>query len=270
MKSEWEFYFEARDFRFEREHKFRAELNTTVKLGDRAPELVEPYVRIVPDESEPPPGVEQIGSLYVLLPGSKTDTRDFALLVAKLVADRITFQQGDFRIRHGFFSCKRIPETPEEEAEFGDQLWSVELHLEEVIPVPAFDSTQLAKTPQDQHHVALIAQFNDAKRDERPISQFLGFFKILESAFHGHKKTSLTEALLQDPVFRKIFNHVVSGGIVEEAVSKLVEVRHKCAHLKLSKGFGYAPIDPAVETEVKPLIPLVQALAHFTISGVGD
>lgn len=271
MKSEWEFHFEVRDFRFEREHHFMAVLKAPVKLGDRAPELIEPLVRIVPDDRETPPGVEQVGTLYVLIPGSQADTRDFALRIAQLVADRITFQQGDFRIQYGLLSCKRIAETQEEEAEFGDRLWSVEARFEEVIQAPTFDSKRLTNTPKEPHHAALISQFNDAKRDDRPIPQFLGFFKILESVFHGEKgKASLKDALYHDPKFRRVFERVTKGGNFEETVSKLVEVRHQCAHLKLPKGYGYVPIDPAVETDVKPLIPLVATLAHFTISGIGD
>jgi hypothetical protein len=268
LKSEWEFVFHTRGFRFEREHKFKALPSIPIKLGERDPENIEPFVRIVPGEDDVPPGVEQTGKVYVLLPGSRVDTRDFALHVARLVADRITFDQGDFRIQYGLLSCKRIAETAEEEAEFGDKLWSTEVHLEEVIPASTFDSTTLVKTPQNPRHVALISQFNDATRDERPISQFLGFLKILESVFHAEsKKVSLREALTQDSNFRKLFEHVVKGGNIEEAVSKLVAVRHKCAHLKLQTGFGYVPIDPAVETEVKPLISLVATLAHFAITG---
>ncbi len=268
MRSEWEFQFETRGFKFDREYKYKAAPSSPFKFGDRPPENIEPLIRIVPKEHEPPPYVDQVGSLYILLPYSHTETREVALFLARVVADRITFQQGDFRLLGGLVACKRIAETPEEEIAFGEDLYHVEVSLIEVLPTPEFDSSRLAATPTNPKHLALIAQFNETKRDESPIRQFLGYFKIIESATHADRDAgNMKQVLLANPDLRSAFESEVERMSFPEAISQLVEVRHKCAHLKLDRQFGYTPLAQAVETEVKPLLPMVATLAHSMIMG---
>src|SRR5437868_11654562 len=108
MKSEWEFKFETRDFRFAREHKYIAIANEPVTLGDRSIEKLEFFVRIEPSDEKPKPGVDQIGSLFITLPGSQSETKDLAYQLAANLADRVTFQSGDFRVQYGYVVCKRI------------------------------------------------------------------------------------------------------------------------------------------------------------------
>lgn len=268
MKSEWEFQFETRGFRFEREHKYKAVIDTPIRLGDRPPQVVEPLIRISPKEVEPPPYIDQVGSLYVLLPYSQSETKDFAFFVARTVADRISFQQGDFRIAGGLIICKRIAETSEEEAEFGDEIYFVQLNLVEVLPTPTFDSSALEQTPMTPQHFALIAQFNETKRDKSPIRQFLGYFRIIESISHASgKKGTMRQVLTQSEEFQRIFNTVAVSDTFDDLITKLVDMRHKCAHLKLQKGFGYTPIDPAIESDVKPLVSLMEIFAYESIMG---
>jgi hypothetical protein len=269
VKSEWEFQFETRGFRFDREYKYKALPDVAVRFGGRPPEHVEPLIRIVPKDIEPPPYIDQVGSLHVLLPYSQSETRAFAFLIAKVVADRITFQQGDFRLVSGLIVCKRIAETAEEEAEFGEALYNVELNLIEVLPTPAFESALLAKTPNSPKHVELIAQFNETKRDKSVVRQFLGYFKILESIAHseGTGPGSMKQVLLRNARLRQIYDSGVTGGTFEDLVSKLVDVRHRCAHLKLHSNFGYSPVDQAIGIEVAPLLPVLATLAHYLIMG---
>lgn len=217
---------------------------------------------------KPPPYVEQVGSLFILLPHSYGDTKAFAFHVARMVADRITFQQGDFRILSGLIACKRIAETPEEEAEFGENLYNIEAHLVEVVAAPTFDSSQITKTPSSPQHLALSSQFNETKRDKSSIRQFLGYFRILESVCHtSDDKIPLKQRLLASAALRGIHDRLVNHGDYETLIAEFVEIRHKCAHLRLEKGFGYAPADPAVERNVKPHLPLLEAMAHCSIMG---
>ena len=268
MKSEWEFRFEARDFHFEREHKYKVKSSELIQFGSRSPEEVDCLVRIVPSDKEPPPFVEQVGSLFVELPYSQKETRDFAFHIAARVADRITFQQGDFRIQYGMVLYERIAETPEEKQEFGENVYSVELIFEEVIGAPAFDSKGLTRTPSVPQHVALIAQYNETKRDTSPIRQFLGYFRILESIYCEDKeRTPLKQVLVASNDLRSIHQMFFAAASFESTISELVEVRHRCAHLKLTKGFGYVPVDPAVEHEVKPHISALATFAYYSIMG---
>ncbi len=268
MKSEWQFQFEARGFHFERAHKYSVKPSELIQLGNRLPEEVDCLVRIVSSDDKPPPYVEQVGSLFVTLPHSPKETRDFAFHIAAMVADRITFQQGDFRIGYGMVLCKRIAETPEEEQEFGANPYSAELSIEEIIPLPAFDSKGLTRAPSAPQHEALIAQYTGTKRDTSPIRQFLGYFRILESIYHVDKKrTPLKQVLVASEDLRGIHQLLFADASFESTISELVEVRHKCAHLKLSKGFGYVPVDPAVEHEVKPHISALATFAYYSIMG---
>lgn len=272
VKSEWEFKFETRGFRFEREHKYTANPEAPIRLGDRPPELIECLVRIVPRDIKPPPLVEQVGSLHVLLPHSRDDTRLFAYHVANMIADRITFQQGDFRLLAGLVVCKRIAETAQEEVQFGEELYYVDMRLQEIDETtPTFDSSRITTVPATPQHVALISQFNETKRDKSAIRQFLGYFRIIESIYvTTDSKLTLKQVLLQSPDLQAIYGVLVQGESFESLVRKLVDIRHQCAHLKLSTGFGYVPIDPAVDHEVKPRLPLLAALAYYSIVGTQE
>jgi hypothetical protein len=267
MKSEWQFQFETRGFRFEREYKYQAKLETPIRLGNREPEDIECFVRIEPSEAKPLPDIEQLGSIYITLPYSHDETRDFAHHIATIVADNITFHQGDFRIRYGLVVCKRIAETPEEEVEFGDKLYQVEAQLEEVVAAPNFESEKITHNPISPARQALVSQFIETKRDTSPIRQFLGFFKIIESIYHSTSGSiSLKEALLGNLKLRQIYDSLGTQNSYDTIISELVKARHQCAHLKLGKGFGYAPNNPAVESEIRPLLPLLGTLAHRSIT----
>lgn len=267
MKSEWEFKFEARNFRFEKEHEFKATTNEPVVIGDWSLDQLEFFVQIVPSVAQPPPLVEQVGSLFITLPYPQSETKSFAYYVARIVADQITFLSGDFRINYGLVFCKRIAETPEEKAEFGDKLYSAELRLQEVIPAAIFDSGTFAQMALCRSHPGLISQYNETKRDSSPIRQFLGFFRILESLYHlDDKKRTLKQALYQSSELRGVFASMVDNGDFDTFVKNIVDIRHRCAHLKLGAGFGYVPADPAIENEVRPYLALLAMITRICIT----
>jgi hypothetical protein len=268
MKSEWEFQFETRDFHFEKEHKFLATANNPVLLGEKKVEQLEVAIKIVPRDATPPPFVEQLGSMFITLPYSKEESKSFAYYVAQMMEDRITFQSGDFRIRYGLVKCKRIAETPEEEMDFGDRLYSIEGRVVEIIPTPSFNSEVFKALPSYGLHAGLISQYNETKRDTSPIRQFLGFFKILESLYHtGGKRQTLKQALLDSTDLQMIYTSLVKDDNFEGFANDVVEIRHRCAHLKLGAGFGYLPADPAIESEVKPYLPLLEDITYACIIG---
>jgi len=72
MKTEWEFFFETRDFVFEKEHKYRAKKTGLGSSDDTPGNLKEISfeLKITPDKERKSPGAEQTGSLFITLPHS--------------------------------------------------------------------------------------------------------------------------------------------------------------------------------------------------------
>lgn len=255
LKTEWQFRFEAVDFHFEKEHKYKGSSEQSVDFGNGPIGRLEFEARIEPDnERNCPPGVEQVGTLYITLGYGVEEAKPIAYWIAQYMTHQISFRSGRFRINYGFVTCKRIAETEEEENDVGDKVYSVELQLEEVIPTPAFDSEKFQENALTPIDMRLLSQFNDAAADENPIKQFLGFFRILESLFSGTNKETLKDAFKKSEKLRRNFEHLFSEGEFEDFVDEVVDIRHRCAHLKLEKSFGYAPIDPKIDEEVRPYL----------------
>ena len=271
MKSEWEFQFTAHGFRFDREYKYRAKIDEKISLGGKEPEFIEPIVRIVPSDHEPFPDSDQIGSLRILLPYSPKETRDFAFYLARLIAEKTSFTHGDFRIFSGLIFCKRIPETPEEEAEVGDSPYDVEMNLVEDLPPEKFDSNALQSAPNHAARIPLIAQFNEAKRVSQPILRFIGFFKIVESLTHAKSESRrLKPVLLGSTELRRIYATLNTDIDFDTFIDRAADARHNCAHLKMDKDFGYTPLHSAVRSEVDPLLPILEALSYESIKHWGE
>ncbi len=270
MKSEWEFHFEARDFQFAREHKYRLLDGGPVSIGGRPPEELEPFVRIVPKpDVDPPPGVEQEGSIFIELPYPPEETRDLAFELAGHVAERIAFGQGDLRVSYSPVMYRRIPETPEEEESVGDRTYGIEARFREYEEAPAFSSERLLAALSSPERGALISQFNETRSDASPIRQFLGYFRILESIYCTQEKIPLKRSLAENQELTAVYEGLGLPEPYEEFIARIVEGRHRCAHLKLAKGFGYVPDDPAVNQEVVPLLDTLEALAYLSIKGPG-
>ena len=268
MKSEWEFQFTTHGFRFDREYKYRAKIDDKISLGGREPEAIEPLIRIVPSDHEPFPDSDQIGSLYILLPYPPEETRDFAFYLATIVAERTAFSHGDFRIFGGLIFSKKIPETPEEELEIGDAPHGVEMKLVEDLPPSNFNSSALQSSPSLASRLPLIAQFNEAKRISQPILRFIGFFKVIESLTHTKNESRrLKEVLSASGELRRIYGLLNTSIDFDSFVKRAADARHNCAHLKMHNDFGYTPLDSAVQNEVMPLLPILEALAREAING---
>jgi hypothetical protein len=265
MKSEWRFDFETRGFVFEKEHKYKATYDEPITLDGQLFEDLEFFIRISPSEKKPPPMVAQIGTLYLTLPKGPAETKAFAYHVAKQIQERITFQSGDFRLK-GLFVGKIITETPEEEEKYGDRLYYMDIHLQEVVPPPSFKSNSLVDIPLKPTHISLLSQFNETKNDDSAIRQFLGYFRIIESISHRKgEKQPLKNVLKSNHELRAIYNDIIKDEDFDGFIDKIVNTRHKCAHLKIDKGFGYTPSDPAIKKDLKPYLNILAELAYRAI-----
>ena len=266
MKTQWQFDFEAVDFKFEKEHKYKAQYDKPVKFGDKKFENLEFYVKIQPGEKKPPPRIEQIGILFITLPAPPIQTKSFAYHLARQIQERISFQSGEFNLK-GMPVGKIITETPEEEQECGEHLYYMDVHLQIVDPVPTFDSKTLADIPLNPVENQLLAQFNETKKDKSLIRQFHGYFKILESlASTRRSKKYLKDSLKSCALLRDVFVQYFPDLNYDDHVDILVPIRHKCAHLKMEKNFGYTPNDPKVIEEVKPYVSMVATIAYYAVT----
>jgi hypothetical protein len=265
MKTEWWFRFETKGLFFQKEHKYIGTTNDAVSLDifDTLQKISFDF-RIVPEKESKHPSVDQSGTLYITIPRPYDEkSKSIAYTLAHMIAQRINFESCEFRILGGAFFGKRIAETPEEEKEVGDAPYFAELHIVEVEEPYAFDSKSFADNSKAPLDTGLVSQYNESKKAHNPIDKFLGFFKILESRYTSTKQ-KLKECLENSEELFKIYRRIFKFGSIEQArhsftefIGAIVHARHRCAHLKANKSFGYVPVDPRIEIEVKPfLIPL--------------
>ena len=274
MKTEWEFFFETRDFVFEKEHKYECKVSHPDFRRDgytNGSEEISFAMRIVPDTEPKRKEVYQTGSLFITLPLRY----EKAILIVRTLAyeleQRISFESGDFNIHYGALFCKCIPESPEEEQELGDKPYAASMTLREADVPEAFKSNCLCDDTKTILDTRLLSQYNFSRKANNSIDKLLGFFKIIESTFIP-KKQSLADRLKGDDELFEIFKTKFNFASIEAArrsfddfIDKIVHARHNCAHLKLKKNFGYVPLDPRIKEEVEPLIYPLQVLAHEII-----
>jgi hypothetical protein len=267
MKTEWTFSWKAYDFHFTKDHKFVATLGQSLSESPGPADGLEAFIRIVPSNDAPQDrSIEQFGDLIITIPLGQQNAEPLAYSVAQVIGEQIAFRNGDFRIEYGFVSCKRVADTPEEEVEIDGKPYSVRLHLEEVVASPEFDSSGISALGKAD--MGLLSEYNHANRDQNPIRKFLGFFRILESfAYSGGVKGSLKHTLSNNAFLQGHFISLLPDKNFRDYVNRIVDIRHRCAHLKGEIGFGYAANDPAVKSEVLPELQLLQELAYRCIEG---
>lgn len=281
MKTEWWFRFETKGLFFEKEHKYMGATNDAVSIeGFDTPQKISFDFRIVPDtdKENKPPDVDQSGTLYITLPLPYDEkAKSIAFTLAHMIAEKISFDSGEVRILGGAFFGKRLAETPEEEKEIGDAAYFAEMHIIEVATPPAFDSKSFADKSNARLDMGLVSQHNASKRSQNPVDKFLGFFKILESQYTStQKKQNLKECLANNEDLFKVFMGTFKFESIEQArnsyvefIEAIVHARHRCAHLKANKDFGYVPVDPRIEEEVKPFLGPIEALTYEVIMNNG-
>lgn len=274
MRVRWEFFFECTGIRFERVHKFEAEVSEEhSKRFDLPVREFTALITIEPDEKSYNPAIEQTGLLKITLPGNSEQTKEFAYWLSRQVARQITFSQGEVKVVYGLVTGEHLPDTPEEEEQLAEGAYFYEAHLVEVLPTPSFDGASLEKLATSP----LIEQFNAANRAKNPIDRFLGLFRILEDLYGPtSKKVTLGESLkasadllqiaqkhlhvTEDEAERPLTQDDFSG-----LVDRLVRARNECAHLRSSKGFGVTHGDPRVTTEIEPLTGPLRDLTYEAI-----
>jgi len=270
MKTEWTFYFDTKEFKFDKVYDFTG----TLDKNDAGKTIIHYKGRIVPDEDNPNNRMStQSGKLFINLPMSYDEAKPIAYYLAQHITQKISFEFGDFNLRGGLIFCQNIPETPEEQKEVGDAPHCADVSLVEARGPISFNPScfdNISKLPLDND---LMSQHITARHSPSPIDKFLGFFKILESQFlPKSKKTTLRESLSQSDILLDIFSMSFlpkEGKQLHESfcdfVDSIVHARHRCAHLKKSNKFGYSPIDPSVRTEVEPYIKPLEVLTYETI-----
>jgi hypothetical protein len=273
MKTEWEFHFETHNFIFEKEHKYKAKVPSKNSSEGMPMNLKEMSfdVRITPDNDCKDQNAEQTGSLFITLPLTYEMAKEEVHSLVHLIAERISFESGEFNIHGSPVICKRISETPKEEEEIGDSPYAIEMHMEEVVSPPTFDSKSFTERSKTSIDLGLVSQHNAAKKALNPIDKFLGFFKILESQFMSKECLEDSETLF------KIYAGTFKFGSIDQARTSFIEfikgiihARPRCAHLKANKNFGYVPIDPRVRKEVEPFLLPLEVLTYATITSKED
>jgi hypothetical protein len=274
MRVRWEFFIECTGIRFERVHKFEAEISEkhSKPFGLPVQEFTA-LITIEPDEKSYNPAIEQTGLLKITLPGNNEQTKDFAYWLSRQVARQITFSQGEVKVVYGLVTGEHLPDTLEEAEQLAEGPYFYEARLVEVLPTPSFDGSSLEKLATHP----LIEQFNAANKAKNPIDRFLGLFRILEDLYGPTaKKVTLAEALKASAELLQIAQkhlHVAEDGNERPLthddftglVDSLVHARHECAHLRSSKGFGVTHGDPRVTTEIEPLTGPLRDLTYEAI-----
>lgn len=278
MKTKWKFFFETVDFIFEKETIFKGNFDkNSVSQGlAENEEKFEFELSIVPDVEKKFPSATQTGTMFITIPYNYEEGKDFIKFLAHLISQRISFDFGQMKIHTGMIMCERLPETPEEKELIGDAPFAVEMHLQEVVPSEKFDSHLFINQSAKSMDCRLIEQHNIARHNINLVEKYLGFFKIIESLFGPqNKKISLEDALLSSADLYNIFKEVfvydsptIYEGEYKKFIKRLVSGRHRCAHMKLKKDFGYWYSDPRIKDEIQPYLQPLEMITYFAIQNV--
>lgn len=278
MKTKWRFFFETEDFIFDKESKFRGAMrkNTVSSCLPESEQEIEFEMSIVPDKEQKHPVADQTGIVYITIPYNYEVGKDIIKGLAYVLSERISLDFGRMKLATGMIMCERLPETPDERALVGDAPFAVEMNMETVVPPQKFDPKQLIDQSSISMDSRLVAQYNSAKENANPVEKFLGFFKIIEALFVPHdNKAPLERALLSDADFYDLFKKVLLYNSPElykkeyrTFVAGIVRGRHRCAHLKLKKNFGYWSGNPRVRDEIEPYMQTLEAITYHAIRGL--
>lgn len=274
MKTEWQFFFETKDLFFKKEHKYKCTANgdkicSNIVSGDFSFDL-----KITPDKECKNPQIDQTGQLSITLPLPYDDAKPIVHGLVHNITQKISFDSGGrFNIHGGMILGTHIPETAEEEKELGEHRHFAEMNLIEALEPPEFNSDSLEEISKLPLDMGLISQYNATKVSKNPIEKFLGFFKIIESQFaKQNKKQNLRECLETNVNLLEIFKCTFKFETYENAhssyiefIKNIVHARHRCAHLRLSKKFGYVPTDHKIAIEVEPYIGALEIFTHEII-----
>lgn len=278
MKTKWQYFFETIDFLFEKEHKFIGKIakKAVSDVSEESEENIEFEMEIVPEYQRINNNTKQTGILYVTIPYNYEEGKELINGIIFAITQKISFDFGEIKLKTGMIVCERLPETPEEKELVGDAPYAVTVNLVEVTATPKFDSKRFAERSNLRLNMGLVAQHNESRKSQNQIEAFLGFFKILESQFQPqHKRQSLQESLETNGKLFKIYSRTFEFDSEEHAeksfkkfIKSIVHARHRCAHLKIDKNFGYLPADPKIKEEIEPFLLQLEILTYETIQAM--
>lgn len=269
MRVRWQFYFTYEDLKFEKTYTYGVQVSKeqAEQFGLPAQEF-EATLTIEADE-ERHGHVRQRGKINIFLPGNNEQTEDLAYSLAISMAEHISFSQGKIKLDGSLIVNELLPDTPEEEAEVGENRFSWTVQIKEVPEKVPFDSASLQKLTNNP----LLKQFNEANNAKSPIDRFIGLFKILEDLYGGHpvkaafkSSTELKQIALQHlEIEDNGATRQISQAEFEKLISDLVNTRHECAHLRSSTGFGITYGDARVQSDVEPLLVPLEILTYEAV-----
>lgn len=277
MKSQWNFYFESKGFRFQQVHGFIATFGKeqAEQLGYPA-EGFDVLITVEPDAEPRFSWAQQTGTLRIVIPGDQNQTTDLAYYLADHVSEYISFTNGELRLLGGLVSGEYLAETPEEKVQLGENRYFYIMHVTEWKPPETFQVSALEKIPLGPSNIPVMRQYNAAVRANNPIDQFLGLFKIIED-FYGTSKKSIAVTLKASTELFAIACRELTYNQGDQErtptqsdydwlIDALVNTRHNCAHLRRSDDFGISHGDAKVKTEVEPLIEPLKGLVIGAIN----
>jgi hypothetical protein len=274
MKSEWEFRFRAEGPLLAKDYQFRGVLELERRpLEEAIAHKFDTAVRIIPNRKEHKPSVTT-GKIFITVPGDpeKPETEHLVHAILTRIVEKMEFPDARVRADGGFVFGTIIPETPEEAANIGDQRHFVRLRLVEVDRnPPVFNPDQLTAYA-DPTYLALLTQFNAARRGTDDVVRFLGYFKVIERAYANRGGNLLKALQASDDLYKNACGVITqkhsAGGVLNRPdfnslLVDLIRRRDQCAHLRGKT--GYLPNDPRIGTEVAHYLHLVASLAQRAV-----
>ena len=273
MQTEFKFLFHTYDFLFEKELKFNGsigESNSPISQKG-ALEGLNFFARIIPENNNNNHKSTQSGALFVKVPFNKEHAEEIILELVHLITQKINFNNaGKFEVLAGMYTGERIPETDEEKAYVGDKPCFAHMSLIEDIGDPIFDKKQFFdQTSNASTDLTLIQQHNHASQAKHPIDKFVSYYKIIEDLLFCKKRTTAKELLRNNILLREAyqsaFDELQSDEDYLNFVESIVDIRHKCSHLKRSNNFGYIINDSRIESEVETQLGIMHYITYQLI-----
>ena len=273
MQTEFQFHFSTNGFIFKKDHKFNGTIGDKNKpfLPKYGLDVLEFKIRIVRGDNKNNGNATQKGFLFIRVPLRYEPAQDIIMDLVYFVMQKINFNNaGEFKVAGGFYSGERIPETEEEIREVGDKACFAHMSVIEDVGDPVFDSSQfVSQASEPEMDLVLINQHNHAAQTKHPIDRYLSYYKIIEDVFFGKSQTSAKKLLSKSSLLKEIYDSAFDSPSNEkeykEFISKIVDIRHECSHLKRGSDFGYIINDKRIESDVEPYLDLMHYITHQLI-----
>lgn len=267
MKTEWTFYFKTHGFVFEKNYKFKG--TVLIKNKIEVDKKIEFKLLIEPEkEKERNIYFDQAGKINITIPFDKDESKKYIDLIIFQVSQKISYEFGNMEINGGLVTGEQIPETEREKEILGDNTCFAEANIDILDKLPVFNPKIMNHNRQN---IELMSQYNHATKLKSIVEKFTALFKVLENIYSKNiPRERIKDTLNNDDLFNIYRNAFIENEIVnrrkyKEFVDQIVDIRHKCSHLKKQHQFGYLPYDKELETEVKPIMEKLQYFIKYVI-----